>query len=63
MAVGGVEAEVQQRVLEGSEVLGVVRSVLKGGTMSLGIKKKVYQQVIVPIVGSEGSREALLECI
>ena len=33
-AVGGVEADVQQRVLEVSKVLGVVRSILKGRTMS-----------------------------
>ena len=32
--VGGVEADVQQRVLEGSKVLRAARSVLKGRTMS-----------------------------
>ena len=62
-AVGGVEAEVQQRVLEGSKVLGAVRCALKGGTLSWGVKKKTfYQQVIVPAVtyGAEtcGLREA-----
>ena len=46
-AVVGLEADVQQRVLEGSEVLGAVRSVLKGRTMSWGVKKALYQQVIV----------------
>ena len=35
-AVGGVEADVQQRVLKGRKVLGAVRSVLKGRTMSWG---------------------------
>ena len=38
-AVGGVEADVQQRVLERSKVLGAVRSILKGRTMSWGVKK------------------------
>ena len=36
-AVGKVKADVQQRVLEGSKVLG-------------GVKKTLYQQVIVPTV-------------
>ena len=49
-AVGGVESDVQQRVLEGSKVLGTVRSVLKGMTMSWGVKKTMYRQVIVPTV-------------
>ena len=30
----GVEAEIQQRVLEGSKVLGTVRSVTKGRAIS-----------------------------
>ena len=34
--VGGVEADVQKSVLEGSEVIGAVRSVLKSKTMSRG---------------------------
>ena len=33
-ADSGVEADVQQRVMEGSKDLGAVRSVLKGRTMS-----------------------------
>ena len=37
--VGGVEADLQQRVLERSEVLGAVRSVLKS---SCGVKKTLY---------------------
>ena len=45
MAVG---AEVQQRVFESSKVLGAVRSILKGRTMSFGEKKTLYQQVIIP---------------
>ena len=49
-AVEGVDADVQQRVLEGSKVLGAVRSGLKGRTMSWGVKKNLYQQVIVPTV-------------
>ena len=36
MSVGGVEADVQQRVLEGSKVLRAVRNVLKGRTVSWG---------------------------
>ena len=60
--VGGEEADVQQRVLEGSKVLGAVRSVLKGRTISWWVKKTLYQQVIVPTVtyGAEtwGLREA-----
>ena len=39
MAVGRVETDVQQRVLEGSKVLGAVRSVLQGRTMRWGVKK------------------------
>ena len=50
------------RVLEGSKVLGAVRDVLKGRTMSWRIKKTLYQQVKVPTVtyGAEtwGLREA-----
>ena len=42
MAVGEVEADVQQRVLEGSKVLGAVRSILKGRTMSWVVKKTLY---------------------
>ena len=34
--VAGVKADVQQRVFEESKVLGAVRSVLKGSTMSWG---------------------------
>ena len=45
-----MEADVQQRVLEGSKVLGAVRSMLKSRTMSLGVKKTLYHQVIVPTV-------------
>ena len=49
-AEGGVEAGAQQRFMEGSKVLGAVRSVLKGRTMRWGVKKTLYQQVIVPTV-------------
>ena len=42
-AVGGVEAEVEKKVLEGSKVLGAVRCVLKGSKMSWGVKKTLYQ--------------------
>ena len=45
-----MEADVQQRVMERSKVLGAVRSVLKSKTMSWGVKKTLYQQVIVPMV-------------
>ena len=36
--------------MEGSELLTAVRSLLKGRTMSWGVKKTLYQQVIVPTV-------------
>ena len=36
------------RVLEGNKVMGAVRRVLKGRTMSWGVKKSLYQQVIIP---------------
>ena len=49
-AVGGAEADVHQRVLDASKVLGAVRSVLKGRTMSWWMKNKFYLQVIVPTV-------------
>ena len=49
-AAGRVEADEQQRVLEGSKVLGAMRTVLKVRTMSWGLKKTLYQQVIVPTV-------------
>ena len=49
-SVGGMEGDVQQRVLEGSKMLGAVRSDLKGRTMSWGVKKILYQQVLVPTV-------------
>ena len=61
-AVGRVEADVQQRVLEGSKVLGAVRSVLNGRAMTWGVKKTLYHQVLVPSVtyGAEtlGLRQA-----
>ena len=38
-AVGAVETDVQQRVLEESKVLGAVRSVQKGRAISWGVKK------------------------
>ena len=50
MAVGGVEADVQQRVLEGSKVHGAVIRVLKGRAISCGEKKTFYRQVLVPMV-------------
>ena len=49
-AVAGLEADIQQRGLEGSKVLGDVKSVLKGRTMSWRVKKFLYQQVIFPTV-------------
>ena len=39
MAVRGIEADAQQRIFEDSRVLGAVKSVLKGKTMSWGVKK------------------------
>ena len=36
-----MEADVQQRVLEGNKVLGAVRSILKGRTMSKGGKENL----------------------
>ena len=41
-AVGGVEADVQQRVLERNKVLGAVRSVLKCRTMKWGVRKTLF---------------------
>ena len=49
-AVREVEADVQQGVLEGSKVLGAVRSILKSRTISWEMKKILYPQVIVPLV-------------
>ena len=46
-AVGRVEAEVQQRVLEGSNVMGAVRCVVKSRTMSCGVKKISHLQILV----------------
>ena len=40
------QEEVQQRVLEGSEVLDAVRNVLKGSKMGLGVNIALYQQLI-----------------
>ena len=61
-AVGTVQAKILQEFLSGSKVLGAVRSILKGRSMSLRVKKTLYQQVIVPMVtyGAEswGLREA-----
>ena len=37
-------AEVQQRVFEGSKVLGAVKSILKGRTMNWGTKKSFYSK-------------------
>ena len=45
----GVEAEVQQRLLEESNVLGAVRILLNDRTMSWG-GETFYLQVIVPTV-------------
>ena len=48
-------------------MLGAVRSVLKGKTMSWGVKKTLYQQVIVPTVTYDaetwGLREAERLCL
>ena len=44
--VVGVEIDVQQRVLEGSKVLGAVRSVLKSRTLNKGVNKTLYQHAI-----------------
>ena len=62
-AIGGVEAEeVQQRVMEGSIVLVLMISFLKGRTLSFGVHKTICQQVTIPTVnyGAEtlGLREA-----
>ena len=43
-AVGEVEAEVQQGVLEGSKVLRAMRSVLKGMTLSWGYRS--WQNIV-----------------
>ena len=56
-----MEADVQQRVLDGSKVLGAVRSVLKGRTMSRGLEKNLYQQIIVPTVTYDAENCGLRE--
>ena len=60
-AEGGMEADVQLRVLEGSKVLGAVRRVLKGRTMNWEVKKTLNQQVIVPTVIYGAETRALRE--
>ena len=66
-AVGGVEADVELRFYERSDVLRAVRNVMKGRTMSWGEKNILCQQVIVPTVtyGAEtlGLREAERCCL
>ena len=44
-AVGGVEAGVQQRVLDGREIQGALRSVLKGRTMIWRVKKHCTSRI------------------
>ena len=49
-ATGEVEAELQQRIMEGSKVLVTVKSVVKGKKMCWGVNKTLCQQFIVPTV-------------
>ena len=68
-SLGGIQAEVQQKVLNESKVLGGVKSVLKGRIMLLG------KETIVPVgymthfhlwrrnLESEGSRKVSFECL
>ena len=46
-AVEGLVADLQQRVLEGNEVVRIVKSLLKGKGMSLRVKKTLSLQIII----------------
>ena len=48
VANGGVEADVRHRVNEGCKVLGALKGVMKN--RELGIKKVLYEKVVVPTV-------------
>ena len=52
---GGVEADVINRVKEGSKVLGAVSGVIKNRGLGMDVKRALYEKVIVPTVtyGSE----------
>ena len=52
---GGVEADVSNRVKEGSKVLGAVNGVIKNRGLGMNVKRALYEKVIVPTVmyGSE----------
>ena len=52
---GGVEADVSNRVKEGSKVLGAVSGVIKNRGLGMDVKRALYEKVIVPTVtyGSE----------
>ena len=52
---GGVEADVSNRVKEGSKVLGAVSGVIKSRGLGMDVKRALYEKVIVPTVtyGSE----------
>ena len=54
-ADGGVEADVRHRVNEGCKVLGAVKGVMKNRGLGMGVKRVLYEKVIVPTVtyGSE----------
>ena len=49
-ADGSMEVEVGKKVVEGSKVLGAVKGVLKGRSMSMEAKRSIYEGVIVPTV-------------
>ena len=49
-ADGSMEKEVGYRVSEGSKVMGAVRGVMRGRSLSMDAKKCLYEKVIVPTV-------------
>ena len=49
-ADGGVEADVRYRVNEGCKVLGAMKGVMKNRRLGMGVKRVLYEKVIVPTV-------------
>ena len=54
-ADGGAEADVHRRVNKGCKVLGAMKGVMKNRGLGMGVKRVLYEKVIVPTVtyGSE----------
>ena len=49
-ASGGVEDEVKHRVNEGCKALGALKKVMNGRSVSMGVKRSLYQSVVMPTV-------------